>query len=106
MGWGEFFDGHVEKRLILSCLFFADPGTPLVEPLIPFEEEDHLGIIGDFVGKLRMFSEIPIELHPQQAISLFISIHGSSPSKNFALCVSQFKSISSSAKVRLSAYES
>ena len=64
MGWGEFFDGHVEKRLILSCLFFADPGTPLVEPLIPFEEQNDLGIIGDFVGKLWVFPDVPIELHP------------------------------------------
>jgi hypothetical protein len=64
MGWGKFLDGHVEKGLILSGLLFADPSTPLVEPLVPFEEKDHLRIIGNFFGKLRMLSEIPIELHP------------------------------------------
>lgn len=79
MGWGEFFDGHVEKRLILSCLFFADPGTPLVKFLIPFEEQDNLGIIGEFVGKLWMLSEVPIELHPQEVVSCFENTQGNSP---------------------------
>jgi hypothetical protein len=63
MGWGEFFDGHVEKGLILSGLFFADASTPRIEFLIPFEEENDLGIIGNLFSKLRMLSEIPIELH-------------------------------------------
>jgi hypothetical protein len=106
MGRGELLDGHIEKGLILSGLLFADACAPRVECLIPLEEQNDLGIIGNFLGKLRMLSEIPIKLHPQQAVSFFISIHGSSPSKNFVLYVSQFRSISSSAKVRLSAYES
>jgi hypothetical protein len=79
VGWGKLLDGHIEKGLILSGLFFANPGTPLVEPLIPFEEEDHLGIIGNFLGKLRMFSEIPIKLHPQQAVSCFENTQGNPP---------------------------
>jgi hypothetical protein len=106
MGRGELLDGHIEKGLILSGLLFADARTPGVECLVSFKEEDNLGIIGDFFGKLRMLSEIPIELHSQQAVSLLIRIHGSSPSRKFDLYVSQFRSISSSARVRLSAYES
>lgn len=65
MGWSELLDGHVEKGLILSGLLFADARTPRVEFLIPFKEQDHLGIIGDFVGKFRVLSEIPVKLHPQ-----------------------------------------
>ena len=64
MGRDKFLDSHVEKGLILSGLFFADPGTPRIECLIPFEEQNDLGIIGDFFGKLRMLSEIPIKLYP------------------------------------------
>ena len=79
MGWDKFLDSHVEKGLILSGLFFADPGTPRIEFLIPFEKQNDLGIIGDFFGKLRMLSEIPIELHPQQAVSLFEDSQGRSP---------------------------
>ena len=48
MGRGELLDGHVEKGLILSCLQFADARTPRVEFFIPFEEQNDLGIIGDF----------------------------------------------------------
>ena len=79
MGRGELLDGHVEKGLILSGLFFADARTPRVELLIPFEEQDNLGLIGYFVGKLRMFSEIPIELHPQEVVSCFENTQGNSP---------------------------
>ncbi len=79
MGWGELLDGHVEKGLILSGLLFADARTPRVEFFIPFEEQNDLGMIGDLVGKLRMFSEIPIELHPQQAVSFFEDTQGHSP---------------------------
>jgi hypothetical protein len=63
MGWGELFDRHIEKGLILCRLFFADAHTPLVELFISFEKKDDLGIIGDFVSKLRVFPEIPIKLH-------------------------------------------
>ena len=63
MGWGKFLDGHVEKRLILSGLFFPDLGTPFVESLIPLKEQDNLSVIGNLVGKLRMLSQVPTELH-------------------------------------------
>ena len=79
MGWGKFLDGHAEKGLILSGLLFADSRTPCVEFLIPFEEQNDLGVIGDFVGKLRMLSEVPIELHPQQAVSCFENAQRDSP---------------------------
>ena len=65
MGWGELLDGYVQQRLILSGLFFTDTRTPIIESLVPFEEQNDLGIIGNFLGKLRMLSEIPVELHPQ-----------------------------------------
>ena len=65
MGWGEFLDGYVQQRLILSGLFFTDTRTPIIEFLVPFEEQNDLGIIGNFLGKLRMLSEILVELHPQ-----------------------------------------
>jgi hypothetical protein len=60
-------------------LLFADSRTPRVEFLIPFEEQNDLGVIGDFVGKLRMLSEVPIELHPQQAVSCFENAQRDSP---------------------------
>lgn len=73
----------IEKGLMLSGLFFADARTPCVECLIPFKEQNDLGIIGNFVGKLRMFSEIPIELHPQHAVSLFEDTQGRSPFSSY-----------------------
>lgn len=70
MGGGELLDGHVEKGLILRGLLLADTRTPCVELFIPFEKQNDLGIIGNVLGELRMLSEIPVKLHPQQAVSL------------------------------------
>jgi len=71
MGRSKLLDGHIEKGLILSGLLFADAHAPFVEILIPFEEQNDVGIVGDLVGKFRMLPQIPIKLHPQQAVSCF-----------------------------------
>ena len=79
MGRGELLDSHVENGLILGGLLVADLSTPLVECLIPFEEQNDLSIIGDFVGKLWMFPDVPIELHPQEVVSCFENTQERSP---------------------------
>jgi hypothetical protein len=63
MGGSKLLDGHIEQRLIRSGLLSAYSDTPLIEALISFEKEDHLGIIGDFVGTFWVFSEVPVKLH-------------------------------------------
>lgn len=79
MGWGKFLDGHVEKGQILSGLLFADPSTPRVEPLVPFEEKDHLGVVWDLVDKFWMLPHVSVELQPQEAITCFEEAQGHSP---------------------------
>ena len=79
MGRGELFDGHVEQRLILSGLLFADARTPLIEILIPFEEKNNLGVVWDLVDKFRMLPHVSVELQPQEAITCFENAQGNSP---------------------------
>lgn len=78
MGWGEFLDCHVEKRLILFRLFFADSRAPLIELLISFEQQDDLRILKYLADKFRMLPDVTIELQSQECITFFEDAHKSS----------------------------
>lgn len=75
VGGSQLLDGHVEQGLTFSGLLLPNARTPAVKLVIAFEEQNNLSIMRNLVGKLWMLSEIAIEFHSQEAVSLFVDIH-------------------------------
>ena len=71
MGRTQLLDHHVDERLARFRLLPAHTRAPLVEFLVALQQQDYLSVIGDLLAKLRALSNVPIKLHPQEAVSRF-----------------------------------